>query len=115
MTTPSLTSLAGSRSGAVTLLYLQNYGRGYATEIARTFGASVSMIRKQLDKFEAGGLIVNQTFGRSRVYTWNPRFPALAELRAFLEKELSLVDPADSAKYFRKRTRPRRRGKPLPP
>lgn len=71
------------------------------------------MVQKQLDKFEAEGVIVAKKVGRSRLYTFNPRFYFLVELRALLEKALGSLPKQQQQEFFRNRKRPRRKGKPL--
>lgn len=106
-------SLFGSESATNTLLYIANYEKGYCREIAETFEVSVSMIKNQLHKFEQSGILVASEVGRARVFEFNPRYPYKKELLALLEKRLSLLSEKELKKYFRKRTRPRRKGKPL--
>jgi len=106
-------SLFGSDSAANTLLYIANYERGYCREIAETFGVSVNMIKNQLHKFEQNGVLVATYVGRARVFEFNPRFPYKKELLSLLEKRLALMSDKDLKKYYRKRMRPRRKGKPL--
>lgn len=102
----------GSAAAEKTALYLQNYGEGYAGAIAETFGMSQSQVRKQLDKLEAGGLLVSRPIGRARVYYWNERSPLVNELRGLLQAALELLPQEELERYYRQRRRPRRRGKP---
>ena len=51
--------------------------------------------------------------GRTRLYTWNPRFALKTELRALLAGALAQMPREEVRKYFRERRRPRRAGKPL--
>ncbi|MBS1958719.1 MAG: winged helix-turn-helix transcriptional regulator [Bdellovibrionales bacterium] len=95
------------------LLYIQNYGDGYAYEISKCFDISVSMVQKQLSRFEEAGVLVSRLRGKVRIYTWNPRSPFKAELNALLGKALALLPNQDRKKYFMDRTRPRRAGKAL--
>lgn len=106
-------ALFGSESAANTLLYIANYGKGYCREIAETFEVSVSMIKNQLEKFEQNGVLVVSEVGRVRVFEFNPRYPYKKELLLLLEKRLTLMSEKDLKKYYRKRMRPRRKGKPL--
>jgi DNA-binding MarR family transcriptional regulator len=109
-----LAGLLGTETAEKALLYLQNYGSGHPRAIAVTFDIAVSQIQRQLERFEREGLLVSRLVGRTREYQWNPRYLFLTELRALLEKALEHL-PADyREKYFRARTRPRRKGKPLP-
>jgi len=95
------------------LLYLQNYGEGHARAIASTFDLALSAVQRQLIRLEESGVIVSQMKGRTRLFTWNPRYPLRAELSALLEKALQLVPKADRERWFLQRSRPRRTGKPL--
>lgn len=110
--TPTLEALFGSRAAALTLLFIQNYGEGHARRIAVTFDAPITGIRRQLQRLEAGSLLVSRSVGRTRVFTWNPRNPSVKDLRAFLESELGRLDRETIQNYFRQRQRPRRSGKP---
>ncbi|TNF34590.1 MAG: ArsR family transcriptional regulator [Gammaproteobacteria bacterium] len=111
--TPTLDTLFGSRSAALTLLFLQNYGEGHARQIATTFEVADTAIQRQLKRLEADGILVSRTIGKSRVFSWNPSSPTAKDLRVFLEAELERM-PADiTQRYFRQRQRPRRSGKPL--
>lgn len=95
------------------LLYLQNYGEGHARGIAATFGISLSAVQRQLIRLEESGVIVSQMKGRTRLFTWNPRYPLKPELSALLERVLALTPKASKEQWFLKRVRPRRSGKPL--
>jgi predicted transcriptional regulator len=106
-----LKAVFGSLAAERTLLYLQNYGDGYAVEIARTFGLAPSQISKQLTKFEEGGLLVSRSIGRTRVYYWNERNPLVADLRQLLQAELEVLPGEEVQRYYRQRRRPRRKGK----
>ncbi len=108
-----LNTLFGSDSATKTLLFIENYEEGYCAEISRTYGLSSSVIQKQLDKFEAGGILAAKMIGRSRVYQFNPRFYFLDELKALLKKALESFPKEQQQDFFRNRKRPRRKGKPL--
>lgn len=108
-----LESLFGNTTVEKVLLYLQNYNEGYASEIADTFSISLSVVQKQLRRLEDGGIIVSQSKGRTRLFLWNPRYPLLKELQTLLEKSFLYISESDLKKYYRKRQRPRRQGKPL--
>lgn len=113
-TQTTLEALFGGQAAAKVLLFIENYGEGYASSIARTFEMPVSEIQKQLKKFEAAGILVGRQVGTSRVFSWNPRDPALDGLRELLKSTLEYGIPSDRLKkYYRQRRRPRRKGKPL--
>lgn len=106
-------SILGGQSAEQVLLYLQSYNEGYATGIAKTFDANLYAIQNQLIKLEDSGVLVSQLKGRTRLYTWNPRYPLNEELRQLLAKAISLIPAEEKKRYFYQRTRPRRKNKPL--
>ncbi len=108
-----LQEIIGSRARARVLLFIANYGEGYARGIAQSFGYPIGMVQRQLRKLEEGGVFVSTLKGKTRLYTWNPRYSFGMELRALLEKALELLPPAETQKYFRARRRPRRADKSL--
>jgi DNA-binding transcriptional ArsR family regulator len=113
-TQATLEALFGGKAAAKVLLFVENYGEGYASSMARTFEVPLSEIQKQLKKFEDAGILVSRKVGTSRMYTWNPRDPALDGLRQILQSTLDYGIPKERlTKYFRQRRRPRRKGKPL--
>lgn len=106
-TEATIQTLVGGSAGAKVLLFIENYGEGYASRIARTFGLSLSQITKQLTKFEGGGILVSRMVGTSRIYTWNPRDPALEGLRLLLRATLENGIPDDALrKYYREQQPP---------
>jgi DNA-binding MarR family transcriptional regulator len=102
----------GSVAAERTLLYLQNYGEGYARAIAETFGMSPTQASKQLEKLENGGVLISRSIGRARVYYWNERNPLVADLRRLLQSLLESLPPDEIETHYRQRRRPRRKGKP---
>jgi hypothetical protein len=108
-----LEGIFGNRTAEKILLYLLVYEEGYASAIADTFeDVSLSMAQNQLERFERASALVSRRLGRTRVFTWNPRFPFLAELRALIAKELEYLPRDQRERYFQQRRRPRRTGKP---
>ena len=106
-------SVLGSISCERVLIFLAARDEGYAREIASFFTTSLAPIQKQLDKLETGGVLVSRTAGRTRLYIFNPRYPFLTDLTAFLNKAISFYDQDLQDKLLLNRRRPRRRGKPL--
>lgn len=105
-----LIGLFGSESAYQVLMYLQNYEKGYASQIARTFETSLSQIQNQLNKFEELGLLVSRKEGTARVFYFK-RSPVTDSLRVFLSSMLELLPKSTVQKYYRERRRPRRHGK----
>lgn len=108
-----LESLFGNKTAEKVFLYLANYSQGYARDIALTYDTTLSMVQKQLTRLEAGGILSSRLVGKTRVYELNPRWYFYKELSALLQKALAALPPAETAKYYRKRQRPRRAGKAL--
>lgn len=108
-----LESLLGSINGERVLIYLFARGEGYAREIAKFFQTDLSPIQKQLERLEAGGILVSRLAGKTRLYAFNPRYPFKAELENLLKKALDFYPPPDREALLMNRRRPRRSGKPL--
>jgi DNA-binding transcriptional ArsR family regulator len=108
-----LEGVFGNSTAERVLLYLEQYGEGYAKAITDTFDdVSLSMVQRQLERFERAGILVSLLKGRTRLFTWNPRYPFLDEIRALLKKALRLLPEDERRLYFSQRRRPRRTGKP---
>jgi hypothetical protein len=108
-----LEPLLGSTSCERVLLFIYAKGEGYPRQIARFFDTDFRPIRNQLDKLEQGGVFCSRTAGRTRLYSFNPRYPFLEELRQLLTKALSFYPEQERESLLMDRRRPRRRGKPL--
>jgi hypothetical protein len=108
-----LEALFGNTVVEKILFFIQAYGDGYARKISRVYNIPLNGILQQLRRLENGGIIVGQDKGRTRLYMFNPRFPFLRELKALLQKAMDLLPEEEIEKYYRMRTRPRRKGKPL--
>ena len=105
-----LIGLFGSKAAYQVLMYLENYGQGYAAEIARTFEMSLSQVQNQLRKFEDLGLLLGRREGSSRMFYF-ARSPVTDSLRAFLRDALDRLPDATLQRFYRRRSRPRRTGK----
>ncbi len=108
-----LAELLGSVNKERALIFLIARERGYARQIARFFDAPLDPMQKALDGLERAGILVSRTVGSTREYEFNPRYPLREELRALLEKALSLYPEALRDELLVTRKRPRRKGKPL--
>ena len=105
--------ILGSKNAERVLVYIFAREEGYPREIARFFNADLKSIQQQLDKLEAGGVLVSREVGRTRPYTFNPRYPFLNELKSLLEKALSFYPESEREELVMNRRRPRVRGKDL--
>ena len=108
-----LSALIGSVNKERALIYLTARERGYARQIARFYDAPLDPIQKALDGLERSGILVSRAVGSTREYEFNPRYPMRDELRALLDKALSLYPVALRDELLVTRKRPRRKGKPL--
>ena len=108
-----ISGLLGNETAEKVLLFVENFNTGYARQIATTFEVPVSQVQRQLERFELEGVVVSQFVGKTRVYQFNPRYLFKDELSLLLQKALKNLPPEKFEKYFIKRTRPRRKGKPL--
>ena len=108
-----LDGLFGNQTAEKVLLFLQQYESGYAGAIAKTFKVTLSQVQKQLERLELEGILSSKLIGRTRVYTFNPRYRFLKSLRLLLAEGIQALPSDYQEKYFRNRSRPRRAGKPL--
>ena len=108
-----LETLFGSENKERVLIFLLARDEGYATEMARFFETDLYGIQNQLDRLETGGILVSWKVGRTRVYTFNPRYALVDELKRLLEKTLSFYPQELQEDLLMNRLRPRLRGKPL--
>jgi len=108
-----LETLFGSKNRERVLQFILANKEGYAKEIADFYGTSLDPIQKQLEKLEQGGVLVNRTIGRTRLFTFSPRYAFLDELKSLLEKARSYYPAEEIERLTMRRKRPRRTGKPL--
>jgi DNA-binding transcriptional ArsR family regulator len=106
-------SIVGNRSAAQVLLFLEAYGSGHASRMAKTYDVSVNAMYRQLRRLEESGVLVSRVVGSSRLFEFNTRNPTVRNLRAFLAKEIELMPEEEVKAYYRQRQRPRRTGKQL--
>ena len=106
-----LDKLFGSKTAERVLMYLFVYQEAYPTEISRVFSLPLSMVQKQLQKFEEGGILASRLRGKVRIYQWNPRYPYLNEVKKLLARNFEYLPENIKDRFYRKRTRPRRKDK----
>jgi predicted transcriptional regulator len=107
-----LESIFGSTNRERVLIFLAAQGEGYARQIARFFDTDLSPIQEQLERLEAGGVLISREAGRTVLYQFNPRYAFLSELKSLLEKALTFYPEEERERLMMSRRRPRRRGKP---
>src|SRR4030043_2091633 len=95
------------------LFTLESYGKASPTGLSKMFNIPVNGIQQQLKRLENGGVVVSSMVGRTRLYQFNPRYPFLKELRPLFQRAMEFLSEKEIGKYYRRRTRPRKKGKPL--
>ncbi len=85
----------------------------YPRDFAAVFGINLYSAQIQMKKLEKGGVLVSKLKGRTRLYSFNPRYPFKNELEKLLAKALLFMSQKEKDKYYTPRLRPRRAGKPL--
>ncbi len=108
-----LEGLFGTVNKEKVLLYIYARKEGYPREVAKFYGIDLRTIQNQFEKLELGGVLYSRLVGRTRLYTFNPRFIFLEELRQMLDKALSFYPEEERERLLMTRRRPRRKGKPL--
>ena len=108
-----LEGLFGTVNKEKVLLYVYAREEGYPREVAKYYGIDLKTIQNQFERLELGGVLYSRMVGRTRLYTFNPRFVFLNELKQILEKALSFYPEEERERLLVTRRRPRRKGKPL--
>lgn len=108
-----LAKLFGGYTAEKILMFMFVYEEGYARQINRLFNVAFDPVNKQLAKFEDAGILVSRMKGRTKLYTWNPRYPFLKELQSLLSKAFEYTVAEEKQMYYSERTRPRKSDKPL--
>lgn len=110
-----LEPIFGNKNIEKILFFLLTNSKCYATQLSTLFDEALSPLQNALIRLENGSIIVSFLEGKTRSYQFNPRYPFLPELKAFLEKAYQFL-PQDTKDQFyepKVRKRPRRKGKPL--
>ena len=108
-----LEPIIGSRIRELILIYLTGRKTGYAREIAKFFNTDLSPVQNQLNRLENGNVLASVLSGKTRVYSFNPRYPFFEELTNLLTKTISFLPEDEKDKLLLNRKRPRRKNKPL--
>lgn len=106
-------NLLGNKTAEKVLLYIANYGEGHTSGIAHTFDLSKSQVRKQLIRFESGGILAWPKCRQSKNVPNKSAVSIQKRTRSSVRKGTFLLSEADKERYFRQRRRPRRTGKKL--
>lgn len=84
-----------SKNSERVLVYILARNEGYVREIARFYKTDPDSIQKQLVRLETGGVLVSRSAGRTRLYSFNLRYPFLHELKSLLEKALTYYEQTE--------------------
>jgi DNA-binding IclR family transcriptional regulator len=71
----------GSRARTKVLLALRLLAESYARELARVLSMPLSGVQRALASLERDGLVAGRSFGRTRMYRFDPRYFAHQELQ----------------------------------
>lgn len=108
-----LEPLLGNSTIEKILFTLESYKQAYPSELSKMFNIPVNGIQQQLERLENGGVVVSSMVGKTRLYQFNPRYPFLKELRTLIRRAMEFLSEKEMQKYYRRRTRPRKKGKLL--
>ena len=106
-------TIFGNATAAKVMLYLFHYGEAYTTGIAQDMGMARSQVQKQLDRFEAGGVLVSKLMGKVRIYSFNPKLGVTKKIKELIQVFYDAMPLEEKEKLFNVRRRPRRKGKPV--
>ena len=108
-----LEAVLGTPSAERVLLFLAARENGYASEIARAFETDITPIKNQLERMERESLLISRQVGRTRLYSFNPRYAFKNEVRALMERAIELLPDEIRNDLIMNRRRPRKKNKPL--
>jgi len=108
-----LEAIIGSKIREQVLIFLAGRQEGYAREIAKYYQTNLSPVQNQLERLETGNVLVGKASGKTRIYTFNPRYPFLNELKKLLDKTITFLPQEEQEKLLMVRKRPRRKNKSL--
>jgi hypothetical protein len=110
-----LESLFGNPIIEKVMFFLLVNEKCYPSQLKNTFQSPLYSFQRALARLEKGGIIVSHSEGKTLIYQFNPRYPFLNELKAFLQKAYEFFPEEMQEKYYEpiSRKRPRRQGKPL--
>ena len=110
-----LESLFGNPVIEKILFFLIANEETYPSQLKNIFQSPLYSFQRAFARLEKGGAIVSHREGKTLIYQFNPRYPFLNELKAFLQKAYDFLPQEMREKYYEPimRKRPRRQGKPL--
>lgn len=106
-------TIFGNQTAAKVMLYLFHYGEAYASGISNDMDITKSQVIKQLNRFEEGNILVSKTYGKTRVYSFNPKLGVIKKLKDLIQVFYESIPLEQREELFNARRRPRRKGKPI--
>ena len=104
-------SLFGSISRERILTFIAAREQGYAGEIIEFWDCPDRPIKRELNRLESDGVLIMRPYGRTIIYSMNPRFFLRKELTALLLKIIDAYPPQWKEKLLYNRRRPRAKDK----
>jgi DNA-binding transcriptional ArsR family regulator len=98
----ALVTIIGNHTAARFLVYLVHHGQAYPSAAARDLGMSIVALSRQLDKFEAAGLLVSRMVGNTRIYTFNEEWAIARKFRELVRLFHRAMTPEERAREFPK-------------
>ena len=106
-------SIFGSLSRERILTFIAAREQGYAREIVAFWNCPDQPIKRELNRLESDGVLVSKPYGRTIIYSMNPRFFLRKELVELLLKIIDAYPPDWKENLLYNRRRPRAKGKPV--
>ncbi len=106
-------TIFGNTTAAKVMLYLFHNGEAYASAVANDMKITLSQVQKQLDRFEAAGILVSKNMGKVRVYSFNSKLGVTKKLKDLIQVFYDAIPLEQKEELFQTRRRPRRKGKPV--
>jgi len=108
-----LEGIFGNKTAEKVLLHIYHYGQIHASAIAQDYGIYSRSVLNQLERFENAGILVSKQIGKSRVYMLNKKSPYYGPFNEILRIAYESIPLEERIQRFKKRRRPRRKGKPV--
>lgn len=106
-----LNKLFGNETLAMIFLNLYHYGETYSSMVEKNTGIGSRAILNQLNKMEEAGVFVSREVGRTRLYKFNQKNPAIKHIKEIINITYSNMTIKMKEEMFRERMRPRAKGK----
>ena len=108
-----LEKIFGNKTAEKVMLHLYHYGEIFPSAIARDYNIALTPVQNQLQRFEEAGVLISKMVGRTRVYKFNKRYPLTKPFIELVQIVYETISLEDKEKIFKKRRRPRKKGKPV--